>query len=86
LVEYQYQFALLSQLLKGNAVKIEDSGDMITRLVQTDDLQIRLLDLPNEEIIRLMCLLNEYHNSQILNMFGETELKATNFEVKEENY
>lgn len=32
--------------------------------MQTDSMQIRLLDLPNEEIIRLMNLLNEYYRTQ----------------------
>lgn len=32
--------------------------------MQTDTMQIRLLDLPNEEIIRLMNLLNEYYRAQ----------------------
>jgi hypothetical protein len=45
-------------VLKASVVKLEEEKHFISESVQTDPIPIRLLDLPNEEIIRLMNLLN----------------------------
>jgi hypothetical protein len=68
-------------MLKASVVKVEEERHYVSEAAQTDPVPIRLLDLPNEEIIRLMNLLNEYYRSQFMDWSAPSLPSPTQYTI-----
>lgn len=68
--EYQRQLALLTKEIEPQTVKCDDSEKthFISRNtveVQTDPMSLRIEDLPNAEVLKLLHILQEYQKTQL---------------------